>query len=69
MAMEQLGVFMIFTETFSQINVGPTTPILDPYDIFIEIWDRKIMEHIASETNKPQPPSQKPVIHGNMIPP
>ncbi|KAF9422069.1 hypothetical protein HW555_002090 [Spodoptera exigua] len=31
-------------ETFSVINVGPTTPHADPYDIFIEIWDRQIME-------------------------
>ncbi|PZC73218.1 hypothetical protein B5X24_HaOG209898 [Helicoverpa armigera] len=39
-------------EFFSNINVGPTTPHADPYDIFIEIWDRQIMEHIASETNR-----------------
>ncbi|XP_023947198.2 piggyBac transposable element-derived protein 4-like isoform X3 [Bicyclus anynana] len=39
-------------ETFSVNNVGPTNPGADPYDIFIEIWDRQIMEHIAWETNK-----------------
>lgn len=39
-------------ETFFQNNVGPTIPRVDPYDIFIDIWDRPIMEHIALETNK-----------------
>lgn len=39
-------------ETFSASNVGPTTPHDDPYDIFVDIWDRQIMEHIVSETNK-----------------
>ncbi|KAJ8722781.1 hypothetical protein PYW07_003961 [Mythimna separata] len=58
-------------ETFSESNVGSTTPCADPYKISTQIWDRLIMEHIASETNKcsaggipdapkPQPPSQKP---------
>lgn len=39
-------------ETFSVTNVGPTTPCADPYAIFVEIWDRPIMEHIAFQTNK-----------------
>lgn len=39
-------------ETFSNNNVGPTTPCADPYETFVQIWDRQIMEHIASETNK-----------------
>ena len=36
----------------SDINVGPTTPRANPYEIFMEVWDRQIIEHIASESNK-----------------
>ncbi|KAJ8706824.1 hypothetical protein PYW07_012902 [Mythimna separata] len=39
-------------ESFSDINVGPTIPSVDPYEIFINIWDRQFMEYIASETNR-----------------
>ncbi|XP_023952412.2 piggyBac transposable element-derived protein 4 [Bicyclus anynana] len=39
-------------ESFSQNNVGPTTPCDDPYDTFVQIWDRPLMEYIAAETNR-----------------
>lgn len=39
-------------ECFTNSNVGPTTPLADPYDIFTAIWDKQIMEYIASETNR-----------------
>ncbi|KAF9407212.1 hypothetical protein HW555_012682 [Spodoptera exigua] len=39
-------------EMFCENNVGPTTQSVDPYDIFIAIWDRQFMEYIASETNR-----------------
>ncbi|XP_041974761.1 piggyBac transposable element-derived protein 4-like [Aricia agestis] len=39
-------------ELFSNVNVGPTAPCVDPYDVFVAIWDRQFMEHIASETNR-----------------
>ncbi|KAL0830187.1 hypothetical protein ABMA28_003644 [Loxostege sticticalis] len=39
-------------EPFLVANVGPTTPEVDPYLIFTQIWDRPIMKHIAAETNR-----------------
>lgn len=39
-------------EIFSQNSCGPTVPYADPYEAFIAIWDRPIMEYIAGETNK-----------------
>ncbi|XP_063628376.1 piggyBac transposable element-derived protein 4-like [Cydia splendana] len=33
-------------------NKGPTRAYVDPYDAFVAIWDRPIMEHIVRETNK-----------------
>lgn len=39
-------------ETFSNINVGPSSNFSDPYDSFIAIWDREMMEHIVLETNQ-----------------
>ncbi|KAF9424426.1 hypothetical protein HW555_000565 [Spodoptera exigua] len=39
-------------EMFCESNVGPTTQSVDPYDIFIAIWDRQFIEYIASETNR-----------------
>lgn len=38
-------------EEFTE-NVGPTIePPSHPYEAFVKIWDRPIMEHIASQTN------------------
>ncbi|CAK1601365.1 unnamed protein product [Parnassius mnemosyne] len=54
-------------ETFSKSNVGPTTPCADPYDTFIAIWDRQIMKHIASETNRyAQDVIQKMIPHNTV---
>ncbi|XP_028176349.1 piggyBac transposable element-derived protein 4-like isoform X2 [Ostrinia furnacalis] len=39
-------------EPFSNIMCGATTSFATPYDAFIAIWDRQIMEHIAVETNR-----------------
>ncbi|XP_045776021.1 piggyBac transposable element-derived protein 4-like [Maniola jurtina] len=39
-------------EPFSHVGVGPTTPCEDGYQIFTSIWDKKIMNHIAMETNR-----------------
>ncbi|XP_037872760.2 piggyBac transposable element-derived protein 4 [Bombyx mori] len=38
-------------EPFSQINSGPTVSFASPYEAFIAIWDREIMEVIVRETN------------------
>ncbi|KAH9629815.1 hypothetical protein HF086_009942 [Spodoptera exigua] len=39
-------------ESFSQVNVGPTTTYDSTYDAFVAIWDREFMESIAAETNR-----------------
>lgn len=31
---------------------GPTATMATPYDSFVAVWDRSIMEHIATETNR-----------------
>lgn len=39
-------------EAFSPIDCGSTAPYATPYDAFIAIWDRQIMENIVVETNR-----------------
>nr|XP_037874030.1 piggyBac transposable element-derived protein 4 isoform X2 [Bombyx mori] len=38
-------------EPFSQINCGPTVSFTNPYEAFISIWNREIMDLIVRETN------------------
>ncbi|XP_061704435.1 piggyBac transposable element-derived protein 4-like [Cydia pomonella] len=44
--------FELRRELFSEVNVGPTIPYADPYEAFVAIWDRPIIEHICLETNR-----------------
>lgn len=49
---EDFDTFGGIPEFFSGNSPGPIKDYDTPYDCFVEIWDKEIIEHIAQETNR-----------------
>ncbi|XP_061705610.1 piggyBac transposable element-derived protein 4-like [Cydia pomonella] len=54
-------------EIFDESECGPTITFSDPYNVFVYIWDKDIMEKIALETNKYAQEVAEKMIHENCL--